>query len=137
MSESTALQRPVPEPTADSAPYWAALREHRLLLQQCAACGKLRHYPRPLCDACYSGEAGWTQSSGAGVIHSWTVAHHAFHPAFKSALPYTVVTIELAEGVRMLGPWRGPAEAVRVGQRVRLVFEDVLPELTLPAFDVA
>ena len=42
----------VPQPTPDTQPYWDGLNAHRLRLQRCADCGKVRHYPRPVCDAC-------------------------------------------------------------------------------------
>ena len=74
-----AYTKPLPEPDRDTMPYWDALREGRLVIQQCAACGKLRHYPRPVCDSCYSMDATWRQLSGRGSIHSWTIAHHPFH----------------------------------------------------------
>ena len=37
-----AAAKPLPEPTRDSKPYWDALNEGRLVLQQCAACKKIR-----------------------------------------------------------------------------------------------
>ncbi len=137
MNDSILPARPLPESTVDSLPYWNGLREHRLRLQQCAACGKVRHYPRPLCAECYASEITWIEALGEGVVHSWTVAHHAFHPAFKADLPYVLVTVDLPQGVRMLAPLRGPASALRIGLAVRLIFEDVSPELTLPAFVIA
>ena len=79
--------KPLPEPTRDSKPYWDGLNEERLLLQQCAACMRIRHYPRPVCDACYSMEVAWIEASGRGRVHSWTVAHHPFHPGFKVVVP--------------------------------------------------
>ena len=51
--------RPRPTPSEESQPYWDALREHRLVFQQCAECRKLRHYPRPMCDGCYSMNVTW------------------------------------------------------------------------------
>ena len=54
-----AAAKPLPEPTRDSKPYWDGLNEGRLLLQQCAACKRIRHYPRPVCDACYSMAVAW------------------------------------------------------------------------------
>lgn len=128
-------QHPLPDETADSAPYWAALREHRLVFQHCAACGKVRHYPRPVCDRCYTDEVTWIESAGRGEIESWTVAHHAFHPAFKHTTPYVLVTVTMADGVRMLGPWHGEVEALRLGLPVRVVFDDVVASLTVPAFE--
>ena len=74
-----------PQPTADTQPYWDGLNAHQLRLQRCADCGKVRHYPRPVCDACYSMRAEWIDASGRGRVHSWTTTHHAFHPGFKAS----------------------------------------------------
>ncbi len=127
--------KPVPEPSRDSKPYWEALHEGRLVIQQCAACGKLRHYPRPVCDACYSMEVTWRQASGRGRIHSWTVVHHPFHPGFKAELPYVLATVDLAEGVRMVAQLRGvPLEEVVIDLPVEVAFERATGELTLPYF---
>jgi uncharacterized OB-fold protein len=86
------------------------------MIQRCTACGKLRHYPRLLCDACHSDAVEWVEASRRGSIHSWTVSHHAFHPAFKAELPYTLVTVDLEECVRALGRWSGDTPAI--GQKV-------------------
>jgi len=99
--------KPLPPDTALSRPYWEAARRGRFMVQGCASCGKLRHYPRLLCDACHSTEVNWTELSGRGRIHSWTTTHHAFHPAFRDELPLVLVTVDLDEGVRALGRWRG------------------------------
>ena len=101
--------KPTPPDNDLSRPFWAAAAQGRLVLQTCAACGKRRHYPRLLCDHCYSDAVVWLPATGRGSLHSWTVAHHAFHPAFADDLPYTLVTVDLDEGVRALGRWRGDA----------------------------
>jgi hypothetical protein len=127
--------KPMPEPGRDTQPYWDALNEGRLVIQQCTACGKLRHYPRPVCDACASMEVSWRQATGRGFVHSWTVAHHPFHAGFKTELPYVLVTVDLEEGVRMIAQLRGvEAEDIRVGLPVEVAFERVTEGLTLPAF---
>jgi len=138
MATDDAYAKPVPEPTRDSRPYWDALREGRLVVQQCAACGRLRHYPRPVCDACYSMDVTWRPLSGRGTVHSWTVAHHPFHPGFKSELPYVLVTVDLDEGVRMLAQLRGvESEALAVGLPVTMVADRVTDQVTLPVFVAA
>ena len=114
--------KPIPQPNELSRPYWEAAAEGRLVLQRCTACGTLRHYPRLLCSRCYSDQVGWQPASGRGRIHSWTVAHHAFHPAFAAELPYTLVTVDLDEGVRALGRWRGTAPLL-IGRAVQGAFE--------------
>lgn len=130
MSEYAKL---TPQPTSDTQPYWDGLNAGRLRLQRCADCGKVRHYPRPVCDTCYSMNVAWMDASGRGRVHSWTVTHHPFHPGFKPDLPYTLVTVDLEEGVRMNAQLRGmdPGE-LRIGLPVRVGFEQATEGLTLP-----
>lgn len=121
--------KPTPPESELSRPYWEAASRGEFLIQQCASCGVPRHYPRLLCDQCYSDDVSWVAASGRGVIHSWTVAHHAFHPAFIADLPYTIVTVDLLEGVRALGRWTGDTPAI--GQPAQGHFDTSLetPEL--------
>jgi len=127
----------VPEPTADTRPYWDGLMAGKFLLQRCGDCGKVRFYPRPVCDACYSMKAEWVEGSGRGTVHSWTVTHHAFHPGFKGDLPYLLLTVDLEEGVRMQAQARGIAQdQVQVGMKVKVGFERVKEDLTLPVFEM-
>ena len=46
----------LPEPfvNADSEAYWAAAKEGRLVLQQCADCGHVEFMPRHVCPKCWS-----------------------------------------------------------------------------------
>jgi uncharacterized OB-fold protein len=126
----------VPSPTAETQPYWDRLNEGRLRLQRCADCGKVRHYPRPVCDACWSMNADWIDATGTGTVHSWTVTHYAFHPGFKGDLPYTLLTVDLPEGVRVNARARGidPAD-LRIDMPVKVQFETVKDGLTLPIFE--
>jgi uncharacterized OB-fold protein len=126
----------VPEPTAETKPFWDALHQGKLLLQCCADCGRIRHYPRPVCDACYSMRAKWVSASGRGTVHSWTITHHAFHPGFKGDLPFLLLTVDLEEGVRMQAQGRGIAdEVLRVGLPVQVAYARVTDDLTLPVFE--
>lgn len=117
------VAKPLPPPSALSAPYWEGAKQGKLMLQSCASCAKTRHYPQLLCPACHSAEVRWLQASGRGLIHSWTVAHHAFHPGFRDELPYTLVTVDLPEGVRALGRYPNDAP-LSIGQPVCLRFEN-------------
>jgi uncharacterized protein len=131
-----AYDKLVPDPTAETRPFWDALHEGRFRLQRCADCHKVRHYPRPVCDACYSMNAEWVAASGLGTVHSWTITHHAFHPGFKADLPFMLLTVDLAEGVRMQAQARGiAAEELQIGLPVRVGFERVKDDLTLPVFE--
>jgi uncharacterized protein len=128
----------VPSPTPDTQPYWDGLDQNRLRLQRCADCQTVRHYPRPVCPSCYSMNAEWIDASGRGAVHSWTITHYAFHPGFKGDLPYALLTVDLEEGVRMQAQARGiDAAALRVGLPVKVAFERVKEDLTLPVFVAA
>lgn len=129
--------RPVPVIDAETAPYWEAAREHRLLLQRCTACTRSVFYPRAVCPHCHAGPLEWFEAGGGGVIHSFTVAHRPAGPAFAGRTPYVVVLVDLDEGPRMLSTLVvEEGAAVRVGQRVMVAFED-LDQVTLPVFTLA
>ena len=130
---TTDYMKPLPEPSPDTKPFWDGLNQGKLLLQTCADCGKARHYPRPVCPYCYSMNHRWSPASCRGTVHSWTVAHHPFHPGFKPDLPYTLVTVDLEEGVRLNAQARGiDAKDLKVGLPVKIVFELAAKDLTLP-----
>jgi uncharacterized OB-fold protein len=82
--------------------------------------------------------ADWVDAAGTGAVHSWTITHYAFHPGFKGDLPYILLTVDLPEGVRMNAQARGiGASMLRVGLPVKVVFDAVTEDLTLPVFEVA
>ncbi|GAC1327194.1 MAG: hypothetical protein NVSMB17_00890 [Candidatus Dormibacteria bacterium] len=119
-----------------SEPYWRGAHENKLILQRCARCGLLRHYPRPLCHACYSFEVEPFEAERRGSIHSWTVTHHAFDPAFAAELPYVLVTVDILAGVRMMGRFTG-TEGPRMGQPVELNFVPGADGVPIPHFTPA
>ncbi len=128
----------VPDPAADTKPFWDALHAGQFQLQRCADCKKIRHYPRPVCDACWSMKAEWVVASGCGTVHSWTITHHAFHEGFKADLPLMLLTVDLAEGVRMQAQGRGIDEGeLKVGFPVKVGFARMKDDLTLPIFERA
>ena len=116
---------PAPIVNADSAPYWEGARNGKLLLQRCGDCGTLRFFPRLLCTECGSDHTEWTEVSGRGTVHSFTVVHRAAFPAFQAITPYVVALIDLEEGPRMMTNIVGDdAHDVAIGDAVTVVFED-------------
>ena len=105
-----------------SSPYWDGAAAGRLVLQRCDRCGTIRHYPRVLCSNCYSFGSSPVDGGTSGVVHSWTVAHHAFAADLPAEPPYTVVTVDVPAGVRVLGLFEGNTPP-RIGLPVRLRFE--------------
>ena len=130
--------KPVPEPSIDSQPFWDALNEGRLVFQACGDCGKLRHYPRPICDSCYSDQVDWKASDGKGFIYSWTETHHPFHVGFRGETPYILVTAEFEGGVRMQTQLLdAKIEDLKVGMPVEVVLMRATGDLTLPLLRLA
>ena len=129
-------ERPMPTPTRESQPYWDGMREGRFMLQHCASCGKVRHYPRPVCPHCFSMESEFKEAPTGGTIHAWTVCHHPFNFFFKAAGA-------LHRGAGRHGCRRARERAAarasmprtsRSARSVRLQFEPVSKEVTLPFF---
>ncbi|MDP6345704.1 MAG: Zn-ribbon domain-containing OB-fold protein [Alphaproteobacteria bacterium] len=128
--------RPLPEPDADSAPYWQGCREHRLLLRRCTDCGGVQFPPGPRCPDCGARTHDWVEASGRGWVFSWIVVHHPVpREVYQDEVPYVVALIELAEGPRLAANIVGcePA-AISAGMAVTVEFEDVTEQITLPRF---
>jgi len=135
MSTDPRFPRPIPEIDQQLAPFFAAAKEHRLVVQRCAGCGAHRFPPRELCSGCLSTESTWVEVSGRGEIFSYNVMHQIYHPAFASEVPYAVVVVKLAEGPKMISNLVDCAvNEIRIGMPVEVVFESVSPEVTLPKF---
>ena len=127
---------PVPAPTPDTVGFWAALKEHELRVPHCSSCDSYFFPPMPGCPECGAGEQSveLRAVSGKGRVHSWFVAHHAFHPAFEAEVPYVVLDVHLDEGPRINGRLLGfPADQIVPGMAVEAHYED-LPQFTRLAF---
>ena len=131
----TAYNKPLPEITGETQPYWDSCKQHELRIQRCRICGRYRHYPRPMCPVCHSLEVDWVKVSGRGKIYNYMVSHIAPHPGFAKELPYGTVTVELQEGIRMASCMVDvKPEELEIGMSVEVVFVDVTDEVTLPMF---
>lgn len=119
-------QLPLPQPAEEAKPFFAALRQSRLVLQRCASCGAVAHPPRALCGNCQGSEFEWQQASGRGTVYSYVVTHQAVHPAYASHTPMATVEIQLAEGPRLVSNLVDVApEQIAIGMDVEVVFEQV------------
>lgn len=131
-------EKPLPVIDPESRPYWDGLKQHRLLLKHCKACGRHHFYPRELCPHCYSDDLEWSEVAGTGSIYSYTVARRPAGPAFKADGQYVVAIVDLDAGARMMtNIITADVNAVRIGQRVEVQYDDVTPEITLPKFRLA
>ncbi|MEA3025475.1 MAG: uncharacterized protein QOF91_760 [Alphaproteobacteria bacterium] len=129
------VPKPLPVPSPESAIFWQAARNHRMLLPHCNKCGKFWFPPSCLCPHCLSDDIGWREVSGRGRVHSFVIVHRVYHPAFISEVPYVVAVIELDEGPRLLSNVVNVKPArVHCGMRVAVTYDDVSAEISLPKF---
>jgi uncharacterized OB-fold protein len=130
--------------------YFRHCADHDFHLQACEGCGLVRYPPTTACPWCMSRESKWVPVEGKGAVHSYTEVHHAIQPAFKAVAPYLVLLVDLDtqkgkptehEALRVVGNLATPdgklappelVKKVGIGTRVRMVFADVAPGLSLP-----
>ena len=139
----------LPDPEdVDAAPFWAAARREKLVVQRCDGCGRLRFPPHPFCGACCSDAASWLEVSGRGRIWSYVVHHAPTLPAYSAFAPFPVIVVELDEDrrLRMSGNLVAhPGAAInsvhpgtlRIGTPVKVTFQPVAVDVTLPYWMVA
>jgi uncharacterized OB-fold protein len=116
----------------DSAPWWAAVRAHRLTVQRCASCDVPRFPPTTICARCRSRDWSWIDVSGRGTVASWIVTRHAFLPV--PDVPYVVALVRLAEHPELV--MYGDVRDVKPSEMepdlpVRAVFDDADSRATL------
>jgi uncharacterized OB-fold protein len=134
--------------------YFRHCAEHDFQLQRCDDCRLLRYPPTTACPWCASPRTTWTKVEGKGEVHSYEEVHHAIQPAFKNHTPYLVLLVDLDtqkgqpsehEALRVIGNLVTPdgvlaspetVARVGIGTRVRMVFADVAPNLSLPQWTI-
>ena len=139
----------IPENDSEWREYFALARSHRLMLRACSSCRLLRYPPSHGCPWCQSLTWSWQEVSGRGEIHSYEIVAHAIQPGFNDWTPYPVVLVELDEqrgvpteheALRLIAnlvtpDFKPEAEVnVAIGKRVRVLFQDIAPDLALPQF---
>jgi hypothetical protein len=126
--------RPFPVADPDSAPFWAATAQRKLMLPHCAECDRLHYPPVPRCPDCLTPMSGWRRLSGRASVHSWTEVHADLVPGIDC--PYVVVEVEPVEqaGLVMTSALVGAAR-VTLGEPVELAWSEPYADGTrLPCF---
>ena len=133
---ATQYAKPLPEPSAVSAPFWEGLKAGELRLQRCAACSRYVFYPRSVCPYCLSDQLEWQTASGHGRVYSYTIVRRAMNPAFAQEVPYIFAIVELEEGPRVTTNLINcsPEEA-RVDMLVKAAYDSVTSEIALLKFE--
>ncbi len=134
--------------------YFKHCAAHNFHLQQCVRCDLIRYPPATGCPWCAHGESRWVPVEGKGALHSYGEVHHAIQPAFKQHTPYMILLVDLDtqkgkptadEAIRVVGNLANPdgtlagpdaVKRVGIGTRLRMVFTDVAPGLSLPQWTI-
>ncbi|MBS7700315.1 MULTISPECIES: Zn-ribbon domain-containing OB-fold protein [unclassified Chelatococcus] len=129
------MSRSLPVPSKISQPFWDSCKAERMRLQRCDDCGTYAYYPVYVCPECASRALTWTSVSGAGTVHTFTVAARS---SFDIEGPLVVALIELDEGAMMVSNIITSApENVHIGMPVRVRYEKASDDITLPMFEPA
>jgi uncharacterized OB-fold protein len=142
MSEQTKpdYRKPLPDLRPEGEAFWAGTKEHKFLLPTTPD-GTPFWYPRALAPGTLQ-PIGWTEATGTGTVYTYSVHYIGPSSAYKGEPPHVVALVDLDEGVRIMTnlvkdepgyPSLAP-EDVAIGMKVRVVFDDVTEEITLPKF---
>jgi uncharacterized OB-fold protein len=126
---------PLPQPTPETAHFWEGTRAGELRRQRCDACAHVYFPPRPFCPACAHRAVSPFAASGRGTLHSYVI-HHRDHPGYDA--PYSIAVVQLEEGPRMMTQivnTEQTPEALVLDMPVRVVFDAITDEITLPYFE--
>ncbi|SEG83879.1 hypothetical protein SAMN04489712_11690 [Thermomonospora echinospora] len=127
-----------PAVTEETGPFWAAAREGRLVVEQCASCGAESFPPRGICRSCRGRTMVHAEITGRGTVYSLTVNHQRWLPGLQ--VPYAIVLVEFPghPGVRVAGRLRGcPPEEAAIGMTVDIGFEPGPGGFAIPSFVAA
>lgn len=119
---------PSPQVWPETAEYWAAANEGRLLLRRCCDTDRAYHFPRLHSPFTGSFNTEWFEASGTGTLYAFSVLPRA-QP------PYCIAYVELAEGPIMLtNILTDDFDSLRIGQPVRVQFVPSADGQRVPMF---
>jgi uncharacterized OB-fold protein len=126
-----------PPMAKDNGWWWERVAEDDVLpIQRCTGCQKLRHPPRPMCDACGSQSYDSIDASGKGTVHTFTVIHYPQVPGYE--YPLVSIIVDLEEGERMVSTLvECTPEDCRIGMPVEMVIHEDEDGFKIPFFKPA
>ena len=117
--EVQAHRLPSPMANPENKVFLEAAQKNQLVLKYCNACKQPHYYPRTVCPHCGSDDTTWMESQGLGEIYSYTVMRRGV------AVPFAMAYVRLEEGISMLTHLTNcDFDAIRVGQKVKVVFQE-------------
>ena len=76
--------------------------EPGLAVLSCDGCGNVWYFRRSFCPRCGRAEPKEVASAGHGRVVATTVVHRAPSDEWRPLVPYTIVLVDLDEGVRVM-----------------------------------
>ena len=120
-----------------AVPFWKSCQEENIKFQYCPKCQAWQWYPLFECAEC-GGEFEWRDVTGKATLFSWTTVYKAFLPGFENKIPLIVAVadVEGAPGVRLISNIiNAKPEELKVGMELKIVYEHVDEEHTMPRFE--
>ncbi|MBT9386617.1 OB-fold domain-containing protein [Pseudooceanicola sp. CBS1P-1] len=117
-----------PEPTSETAEFWDAANEGRLLLKRCLGSGRAFHPPRRISPFTGRPETEWFEASGAGKIYAFSITQ-------RCGAPHCIAYVKLAEGPIILSALTEcDVSSVQIGEPVKVTFVPSASGQLLPMF---
>ena len=117
--------RPRPRLDAENRAFWTGGSEGKLNIMHCDDCGQFTHPPLLMCRHCQSEAMAPRAVSGTATVESYTINHQAWMPGLE--VPFVIARVRLddAPGVILTtNVVNCPVDAVAIGDRVRVLFEE-------------
>jgi uncharacterized OB-fold protein len=132
--------KPLPKPDPVTKPYWDSVKAHAMQIQKCNDTDQYFFYPRGISPFTGSTNISWEEVSGRGEIYAFTIlpTQRSAWPGFEA--PYVVAMVELEEGPKLMTNIvnvEADPEHISVGMPVKVFYDDVTDEITLPKFEPA
>jgi uncharacterized OB-fold protein/acyl dehydratase len=118
----------------DNGWWWERIASDGVIpIQRCTACQKLRHPPRPMCDACGCQDFDSIDACGEATLHTYTVIHYPQVPSYE--YPLIAIIVDLAEGERMASTLVDcTPDEVAIGMAVEAVIHEDEDGFKIPFF---
>lgn len=138
----------------ENVAYFGHCAKHDFHLQKCDDCKLLRYPPTTACPFCTCLESTWVPVEGKGTVHSYGEVHHGIQPQFQQRTPYLILLVDLDtqkgaptehDALRVVGNLVTPdgelasadqVARVGIGTRVKMMFNDLSPGLSLPQWTI-
>ena len=133
---------PMNDPYANAVtqPFWDHALKGELAASKCTKCGTMLIPPQPRCFVCQNDSFEWVVLPGTGTVYTYTVVRHPLRPGLEDVVPYAAGMIEL-DGTQGAGARiqaniiNCDVEQVRIGDRVKVVFEKISDTYAVPRFE--